>query len=184
MAERTKLLKTLIKQIVAPTLQEEGFRFDGERTFRKLGASGQTCQIINFQVGQRFMAGKFTINLGVYSSDTSLEPDHPALSEANEWNCLPGFRRRLGVLIRSRWTILWTRYLGDSGSVWWKHILYGPGDRWWPFSEDHVSTAASISSALACLQKFGLPWLMAADNINWMQTQYRQMLARVQATPQ
>jgi hypothetical protein len=181
MADRSKVLDRIIKMVAAPAIEKEGFRFDGKRAFRKVGASGRTCQIINFQVGKKFMLGEFTINLGVYSPDTSLGPDHPTVNEANEWNCLPDCRQRLGALIQSKWTKCWTSFFGESESAWWKHISYGSRDRWWKFSENEAETITSVQSALTHLQQLGFPWLARADNSDRMRAQYREITERVRA---
>lgn len=179
MADRVKVLDKVIRDVAAPVLEKEGFRFDGKRTFRKVGASGKTSQIVDFQVGKKFMLGEFAVNLAVYSPDTAIGPNRPDLANANEWDCLPGFRQRLGALIQSRWTTLWTRFLGQSESTWWKQILYGSRDRWWKFSEDEAQTVIAMRSVLTTLQELGLPWLSQADNIEHMRSQYKEISARV-----
>lgn len=177
MTDRLKVLDKAIEKIAAPVLEPDGFRYGAKRTFRKVGAT--TCRIINFQVGTRWMAGKFTVNLGVYCPEFFLyDGKPPPLQEACEWNCLPGFRERLGKLAKSPWTRLWTGFLGPSEDAWWKEILYGSHDRWWRFSADEEQTNTSVRKALALIKTVGFPWLDDRDRLEAMKGHYLEIARR------
>jgi uncharacterized protein DUF4304 len=89
-----------LRKLVVPALTEAGFAFDGSRTFRRLPSGSPCVQIINFQLGQRFMEGRFTVNLAVYNPEDATAQMQPKL--ACEHHCSARLRQRLGVLIPGR----------------------------------------------------------------------------------
>lgn len=148
MSARASTFDKALREIAVPALQEHGFGFDGSRTFRRL--TGSTCQIINFQLGQRSLAGKFTVNLGVFS-----DGDRPEISaaRANDFDCLAERRTRIGALMPGRFPRLAKLpYVG---------FLFGVADKWWPFSADASRTRIAVSGALDRILAHGLGWLNA-----------------------
>lgn len=150
MSARTSAFDTALRELVVPALAPHGFRFDGSRTFRHLSNDKRTCRIINFQLGQRSMAGKFTVNLGVFN-----EGDSPGVSasRANEYDCRPERRTRIGAIIPRRHPRL--AKLPFVGFLW------DMPDKWWPFSEDASRTGAAVSVAVDKIAAHGLGWLNA-----------------------
>ena len=81
-----------LRKLVVPAFTEAGFAFDGSRTFRRF-PKGTTCaQIVNFQLGERFMEGKFTVNLAVYNPDDAVAQLEP--QKAFEYHCSVRLRQR------------------------------------------------------------------------------------------
>lgn len=86
-------------EVIAPVLAGMGFRRGRGRAFRRLAADGSAAQLVEFQLGQRALAGRFTVNLGVF-----LAADAPgvAAADAREYHCAPHRRSRLGMLAAPR----------------------------------------------------------------------------------
>jgi len=144
-----------LRSAVRDALQGQSFVFDKRRTFRKVIGGGAAVQIINFQLGQRSLQGKFAVNLGVYvPGDLAVNPPDLKPEDALEYHCAPGRRERLGRLI--------PRPLPALQHVPWLGALFGPKDLWWPFSEDTRLTETSIAAALDTLRQYGFRWLDAA----------------------
>lgn len=150
MSERTSAFDRALREIAVSALSNHGFTFNGGRTFRRVSVDGRTCPIIDFQLGQRSRAGKFTTNRGVFSED-----DQPGLSahRANVDDCNFGQRRRIGTLIPLRFPTL--------TSLPWIGFLFGSPDKWWRFSADPSHTNAALSAAVDELIIRGLSWLNA-----------------------
>lgn len=66
MSTRAAAFDKALREIAVPARSAQGFNFNGSRTFRRVSADCRICWIIDFQVGQRSTAGKFTVNLGVF----------------------------------------------------------------------------------------------------------------------
>jgi hypothetical protein len=151
-----RVLHAAIRSVVRPALTPLGFVCDrSPRTFRK--PVGECMQVINFQAGQRFMEGRFTINLGVYHPRfrQGLESD-PAPSSAQEYDCI--LRERLGTLRDTLISRFSRRFISTSDTFikWW---LVTPGDKWWCFSDAEDITVREVRSALQLLVSRGIPWL-------------------------
>jgi hypothetical protein len=150
MSGRTSAFDHALREIAVPALSNHGFMFNGGRTFRRVSVDGRTCQIIDFQLGQRSMEGKFTINLGVF-----VEGDQPGLStqRANVDDCRFEQRRRIGTLIPLRFPTL--------ASLPWIGFLFGTPDKWWRLSAEPSHINAALSAAVDELINRGLSWLNA-----------------------
>ena len=150
MSSRTSAFDDALRKVAVPALSGYGFTFNAGRTFRRVSTDGLSCQIIDFQLGQRSMEGKFTINLGVF-----VEGDQPGLSvsRASLDDCHFGRRRRIGTLIPLRFPTL--------ASLPWIGFLFGTPDKWWRFSADPSQTNAALSAAVDDLIIRGLGWLDA-----------------------
>ncbi|TXH65425.1 MAG: DUF4304 domain-containing protein [Lysobacteraceae bacterium] len=148
MSTRVSVFDQALREIAVPALAARGFRFDGSRTFRRLAEHSRVSQIINFQLGQRSMAGKFTVNLGIYvdGDSSGINP-----SRAQEHDCLFERRRRIGALIPLRFPGL--------AALPFVGFLFGTRDRWWSFSENPSRTASSLSAAVEQITAHGLDWL-------------------------
>jgi hypothetical protein len=116
-----------LKQIVQPALVQSGFRPQSGRQF-VLDGRGR----IEFQLGVRFMAGKFTVNVIV----------------GDEWN-------RLGQLRQTAWTRLMDRIFGMKPSL-LKGLLM-PKDKWWPMSEDQAVMDRTMREVLTRLMRDAVP---------------------------
>ena len=148
MSSRASSFNKALREIAVPTLSAHGFKFDGSRTFRQLSSDRRTCKIINFQLGQRSMEGKFTVNLGVFT-----EGDFPGISasRANEYDCQFERRTRIGALIPPRLPkLVALPYIG---------FLFGIPVKWWSFSEDSSHTGKTVSLAVDKITSYGLSWL-------------------------
>lgn len=132
MKQTTPLFNESLRNLVQPALQRRGFAFDGRRRFSRT-EHGQTA-IIEFQIGQRFMDGRFTINL----------------------MCDEKFQR-LGLVRDTPWSRLIERLFGGF-NPWWK-ALFLPKDKWWRLGTSATSTDKQVLAALHCLETYGLRWL-------------------------
>ncbi len=86
--DRMRALEDGIKQFIKPEMIAQSFSYDSStRTFRR--PCRECTQIVNFQAGIRTMAGKFTVNLGVFHPQfrevaaAEVQPDPP-----REFDCL------------------------------------------------------------------------------------------------
>ena len=133
-----------LRNLVVPALTEAGFAFDGSRSFRRF-PKGTTCaQIVSFQLGERFMEGKFTVNLAVYNPDDAtaqLEPE-----KAFEYHCSVRLRQRLGFLL--------PRPLGAFARLPVLGFLFLPRDKWW-----RAGDPEAIEKARNAILAYGLAWL-------------------------
>lgn len=150
MSARGSAFDKALREIAVPALSAHGFKFDGSRTFRRFSEDGHTCQIINFQLGQRSMAGKFTVNLGVFADGDSLDV---RVDRANEYDCRFECRTRIGMLIPLRFPKL--AKLPFIG------FLFGIQDKWWSFTEAPSRTGAAVTVAVDAISAYGLGWLNA-----------------------
>ena len=66
MTARSDIFAECLNEIVSPRLIDMGFEFDKSRTYRRFVNDQTAVEIINFQLGQRRLEGKFTVNLGVF----------------------------------------------------------------------------------------------------------------------
>lgn len=150
MSSRASAFDKTLREIAVPALEVHGFKFDGARTFRRISSDGRTSQIINFQLGQRSMAGKFTVNLGLFT-----EGDRPGVSPAHakEHDCRFECRTRIGALISPRHPRL--------ASLPFIGMLFGIPDKWWTFAEDPSRNAASVFTAVDKIRAHGFGWLIA-----------------------
>lgn len=149
-AGRTSGFDRALRAIAVPALAAHGFRFDGSRTFRRLSEDGNASRIIQFQLGQRGMAGRFTVNLGVFAAGDSpgVTPDR-----AQAHHCHFARRMRIGMLIPVRFPAL-ARVPGLG-------VLFGPRDTWWSFGEDAARTAKAVTACIDRIDAHGLGWLEA-----------------------
>lgn len=139
-----KAFSGLLSRLVVPALADAGFGFDGSRTFRRLPAGTSRAQIVNFQLGVRFMEGKFTVNLAVYDPDDAFAQVDPR--KALEYHCSPRLRQRLGLLLPVR--------LGALARLPGVGVLFLPRDRWW-----RADDPKSVSDARDAVLAHGLAWL-------------------------
>lgn len=180
MASRTEVLDRTTRDYAAEQLRPYQFNFDGKRTFRRINKEKQTVHIIEFQVGVRFMAGKFTVNLGVYSptyftgSDTRKAPEPESALPSD---CLPGFNGRLGCLRETLWYRTFSKIFGQPNTL-WKELLYAPRDHWWPFSEQQELTQKSVRQVVQLILDRGLPWLEKHDDLEAMKRVFDEIKAR------
>ncbi|MDF3032063.1 MAG: hypothetical protein K0R03_2621 [Moraxellaceae bacterium] len=152
MSTPAKVFTPALRSVVVEPLREAGFTFDGSRTFRCVAADGSAARIINFQLGQRAMAGQFAVNLGVFLAGPVPKGREAITPEkAMEFHCEPAQRQRLGLLLPPRVPLL--ARLPVIG------MLFGPQDLWWECSADQDYTGRELRRALSALQRHGLPWL-------------------------
>ena len=131
-----------LSRILVPALEDAGFRFDGRRVLRR--RVGGCIQIVDVQVGDRFMQGKFTINLAVY--DPTSDAADVERATVREYDCDWKRRQRLGMLLPPRFPVL--RKLPVVGT------LFGANDVWWS-----TSGPDGIGRARDTLFKYGVTWL-------------------------
>jgi hypothetical protein len=130
-----------LREIIGEPLIREGFTFDGRRVFRRR-VDGGRVHIADVQVGDRFMAGKFTINLALFDPAQDGQKD-PAT--VREHDCAWPRRQRLGLLMPSRFRRL--ERLPGVG------VLFGPKDRWWS-----ARAVDGLQEARLAMVAYGLPW--------------------------
>jgi hypothetical protein len=66
MSEASTTFDQELRAVVLARLRDHGFAFDGSRTFRRALGGGAIAHVVNFQLGQRSLQGRFAVNLGVY----------------------------------------------------------------------------------------------------------------------
>lgn len=143
-APLSQAFRSRIRAVVAPALEDTGFDFDGSRTFRRFVPGTQYVQIVNFQLGQRSMEGRFTVNLGVYHPEHCAARDEPR--KVTDAHCLPDHRERLGVLARPRRESL--ERIPVIG------LFFIRRDRWW-----RATHPDALENARQALLSTGLGWL-------------------------
>jgi hypothetical protein len=150
-AKRKQFYRQL-KKLVQPELLSKGFDFDGKRVFRKSVQfdSYTGIQIIEFQLGIKSLVGKFTANVGVFSSQFYPKDWHPIVDEPLTYDCFPAMWKRLGCFF-------------DPPQSWIRSVLGCPkpprSNYWWEQYADEQKMAKSLQSALTCLKAEVLPWL-------------------------
>ena len=153
MAAQSEAFDKAIGQIIAPALAHLGFRPGRGRTFRRFSADGTAAEIVNFQLGQRSLAGRFSVNLGLFLAGDA--PD-VAVNQAKEYNCSPARRSRLGLTASPRFPRLAALPLVG--------LLLQPRDKWWRAEPGRIEN--SLSEALQLLLAEGLPWLQRVSPNN------------------
>ncbi len=122
-----------MRHIAKPTLETEGFLFDGKRRFIKTGANGVEL-IIEYQIGLRGAQGTFTVNLIAGDEFERLSKIRPTL-----------FSKKVNRLF-------------GKYDPWWKAILL-PKDRWWKISPFQKEMDDILRKTLADLRSYGIAWL-------------------------
>jgi hypothetical protein len=135
-----------LREEAAPVLSPIAFVFDGRRTFRRFPEGRACAQIVNFQLGDRFLSGTFTVNVAVYDPARGGAGVDP--KRALEHHCAPALRQRLGFLMPGRLRAL--ERLPIAG------IFFRPRDTWWPADD-----ATAITAATEAVIAYGVPWLEA-----------------------
>jgi Domain of unknown function (DUF4304) len=133
-----------LRQLVVPAFADAGFVFDGSRTFRRFPQGTPCAQIVNFQLGERFMEGKFTVNLAVYDPDDASARVEP--KKAFEYHCSARLRQRLGVLLPTP--------LGTFARLPVFGFLFLPRDKWW-----RADAPKAMDEARDAIFAYGLAWL-------------------------
>jgi hypothetical protein len=131
-----------LRRILAPPLKDAGFTFDGRRVLRR--SIRERTQIVGVQVGERWMQGKFTMNLAVY--DPGVDSPDVERATVQEFHCGPTRRQRLGMLLPRRFAAL--------GRFPFLGILCGPKDKWWSACD-----AEGMDEAKNAFFKYGVTWL-------------------------
>ena len=146
MTARSDTFADCLKEIVSPELAELGFRYDRSRTYRRLNPDQSSAEVVNFQLGQRRLEGRFTVNLGATSGDII---GNGILSKIQSHNCL--HQSRLGKVLPPRSELLKdVPYLG---------MMFGANDKWWRFTEDKEFTSRQVRDVLENILNHGIPWL-------------------------
>lgn len=133
-----------LREEAAPALADLGFAFDGSRTFRRFPQGRACVQIINFQLGERVMSARFTVNVAVY--DPARCAAQVDSKNALEYHCAAPLRQRLGFLMPAGLRAL--ERLPFIG------LLFRPRDSWW--AADDVSAIVEAKEAVVT---YGLAWL-------------------------
>jgi hypothetical protein len=108
---KTSVQMDEVQSQVRPFLEERGFRLRA-RTLNRTTSDSQV-HVINFQMGQRWLQGKFTVNVGVYVPEVARVLDGPhKRSFVQEPECC--VRHRLGSLGP------------EHKDLWWDLPLDGP----------------------------------------------------------
>ena len=148
MSARSDTFDSCLAELVTPRLSERGFGFDHSRTYRKIVDGGEAVEIVNFQLGQRSLEGKFTVNLGVLSR-AEADAQDLALDRAYPYSCR--YQNRIGRVLPARSERLRNLpYLG---------MFFGAHDKWWRFSEDRALTSRQLETVCDLIVAHAIPWL-------------------------
>jgi hypothetical protein len=146
MTARSETFEECLIEIVSPKLHNLGFIYDKSRTYRRLTNNQTRVEIINFQLGQRRLEGKFTVNLGATSQDKIRDIE---LIKAYPHNC--AYQSRIGTVLPPKSELLKDiPYLG---------MIFGSHDKWWQFSEDKEFTLRQVDDVFGHIINYGIPWL-------------------------
>ena len=146
MTARSETFAECLNEIVSPKLNDIGFSFDKSRTYRRLVHDQTGVEIINFQLGQRRLEGKFTVNLGVLLPHEEQDLD---LLKAYPYSC--NYQSRIGSVLPPKSELLKT--------VPYLEMIFGSHDKWWRFSADKEFTSRQGSEVCEKIIKYGVPWL-------------------------
>ena len=148
MTARSDTFDECLIEIVSPKLINIGFKFDKSRTYRRFTNQQTVAEIINFQLGQRRLEGKFTVNLGVLSQQEA-RLKGVELSKAYPYSC-PS-QNRIGCVLPPKSELLKdVPYLG---------MIFGSHDKWWRFSADKEFTQRQLKDVCEKIINSGVPWL-------------------------
>jgi len=148
MTARSKALDECLAELVSPKLNDIGFDFDKSRTYRRIVNDKSVVEIINFQLGQRRLEGKFTVNLGVLSQDQA-QAKGVELKKAYPYSCQ--YQERIGCVLPPKSELL--------KDIPYLEMIFGSHDRWWRFSADKEFTLRQVSDVCEKIISYGVPWL-------------------------
>lgn len=146
MSARSDTFDRCLRRIVSPRLEALGFTFDKSRSYRRVDTARASVEIVQFQLGQRSMEGRFTVNLGVLEA---AEAAGVALDKALPVHCRR--QTRIGFAAPPRWPRL--ERIPAIG------FLFGARDRWWRFSAETAFTTRQLEQACGEIQRHGIAWL-------------------------
>lgn len=109
---------------------------------------GHVVEIINFQLGQRSLEGKFTVNLGKLSDEDRGDVE---LGKAYPYHCR--IQTRIGPILPPRSVHL--------AAIPVLALFFGAHDQWWRFSEDKAFTFRQLQKVTELVVSHAVPWLEA-----------------------
>ena len=133
-----KRIDEIVKIGLAPLLKENGFSKSSRNFYRE---SESAWRVVNVQSSQSNsdMAGKFTVNLGVYLPQVAaLAGQSPVTGKPKEYDCT--VRKRIGAL------------MPHGVDYWWELLP----------STDPAAIAATVAAAV---ETYGLPWFAANTSV-------------------
>ena len=149
MTARSDTFDACLSEIVSPRLIDIGFEFDKSRTYRRFVNDKTAVEIVNFQLGQRSLEGKFTVNLGVLLQDQA-EAKGVELKKSYPYHCQS--QERIGCVLPPKSKLLKdVPYLG---------MIFGSHDKWWKFSADKEFTKHHVNDVCEKIINYGIPWLV------------------------
>jgi len=129
---------------IEPVLASLGFERGPGRVFRRAGSFEGVVEIVELQLGSRFMEGRYTANRAVFDPMDGV--DRVDRGTVREYHCHPKRRQRLGYLVERQWQ----RVLARVPLI---GVLVGPRDVWWPAHD-----ARSYARVVAALETVGMTW--------------------------
>jgi hypothetical protein len=170
---RLRELDRQLTAVVRPALEPRGFMAGSHRSFRHIqpGAHGSLVHIVHFQVGIKWLVGKFTANLVVYHSAFCPHPGAVAPEAASFGD---GF------------LALWTRVAKlepPRPSLIEKLLRRTPEaeDRWWPQSDNPAQMAGALREVLALVLKHAPAWFETHGTEDACQQEFERVRARLRA---
>ena len=146
MTARSEIFEACLDDIVTPELVSRGFKFDRSRTYRRLNADKTRLEVINFQLGQRRLEGRFTVNLGATSAEQGMNVE---LMKAYPYHCR--HQSRIGMVLPPKSDLL--------KNLPWLGMIFGARDKWWRFSENKEFTMRQVDDVFKKILDYGIPWL-------------------------
>jgi len=147
---RLRELDRQLEAIARPALEPLGFIAGSRRAFRRVRPAehGTLVHIVHFQVGIKWLAGKFTANLLVYHSAFCPHPGEVAPEDASFGDGFLALWTRVAKLAPVQLSMI-ERLLRRTPE---------PDDRWWPQSETPADMAAVLHEVVALVVNHAPAW--------------------------
>ena len=162
--------------IVRPALEPSGFMAGDLRSFRRIraGEHGTLAHIVQFQIGIRALAGKFTVNLVVYHSAFCPEPGNVPAESATSADTHLRLTARIGLLAPEPPGIL---------NALFRRGPREPGDRWWSQSDRPAVMSKTLRQVVTLIETHAPRWFEENGSEARCRQEHEIVLARRNRAP-
>jgi hypothetical protein len=161
---RSPSLRELVERLVAPELQAHGFAYEPDRigaVFRRVKSlpGGTVVQIVEFQFGVKPRTfGKFTVNLGVYSSELTRPARGVSIERAHSGDCMLGMLTRLSHIRPPCPAGAPVSYLSAEAER--------QSDEWWSYRGRAKRIEKTFSAVVGLLEERAEPWFQEMTTVD------------------